>query len=582
VRSILKNVQRQLGQAVSGIAAPSLCELPVEELSLPTIGWLAEEDYSLAPTKMDAVNVSPISSPAQTSAALLSVPRTAAYPFQVVSVAHSSLPLLGDSDTKELRAELQASTVPNRVQRLTPPQSVSENLNRSLVTARRLPTEDCLALLLARFVVSGDLHKPLGRLVRTDGKRYSVEALVPEETLGTDTLQTPPLAFVGGGLGDRKAFEQTHGGGKRVTRGMSVWDLLLPLLQRPLNLNLGTVIDLPSNLYDFQFKGVGFLVETPSALLGDDMGTGKTVQTSVALRMLFQTAKIRTALVVCPLSVIPNWARELAKWAGNLAVTVVRGNKEHRAICWRQPAHIWLTTYDTLRNDLENVLTLRKGGFDLIALDEAQRIKNWNAGITRAVRQLRATYRWGLTGTPLENNTNELWAILNVLKPEISKGPLDWSQGIQSVLRPMFLRRRKQDVLKDLPPLAQNPVWLRLEFEQRKSYDQLEKQGVLELHAKGETITAQLIIVLLNKLKQVCNRCPRSGESSKLVWLRDSLDDIAAEGDKVLVFSQYTDERFAGADWLEKELANFGVLNYSKATSDSKRKTLLAAFKEKP
>ena len=181
----------------------------------------------------------------------------------------------------------------------------------------------------------------------------------------------------------------------------------------------------------------------------------------------------------------------------------------------------------------------------------------------------------------MENNTGELWTILNLLKPEISKGPLDWSQGIQSLLRPMFLRRRKQDVLTDLPSLVQNPVWVRLEYEQRKSYDQLEEQGVLELHAKGETITAQTIIVLLNKLKQVCNRCPRSGESSKLVWLRDSLDDIAAEGDKVLVFSQYTDERFAGADCLEKELANFGVLNYSKATSDQKRKELLAAFRDK-
>jgi SNF2 family DNA or RNA helicase len=489
--------------------------------------------------------------------------------------------LLGDSDTKELRAELNASTAPNRIRRLTNLLSVSENLNRTLKTTQRLLTEDCLALLLARFVVSEDLHKPLGRSARADGKRYSFEAQAPQEILVPGTIQTPPLAFVGATLGNHKSSEQASGGKQCVARGMSVWDLLLPLLQRPVNLELGTVVELPSNLWAFQIKGVEFLVETPSALLGDDMGTGKTVQASVALRILFQTAKVRTALIVCPLSVVPNWDRELAKWSGNLAVTVVRGDKERRAICWRQPAHVWLTTYDTLRNDLASVLMLRKGGFDLIALDEAQRIKNRNSGITSAVRELRATYRWGLTGTPLENNTDELWTILNVLKPGISQGPLDWSLGIQSVLRPMFLRRRKQDVLTDLPPLVQNPVWLRLEDEQRKSYDQLEKQGVLELHAKGETITAQTIIVLLNKLKQVCNRCPRTGESSKLVWLRDSLDDIAAAGDKVLVFSQYTDERFAGADWLEKELANFGALNYSKATTDRKRQELLAAFRDK-
>lgn len=479
--------------------------------------------------------------------------------------------------------KLRSSSAPNRIRRLTNPPGISENLHRKLTRSRPLRTEDCLALLMARCVVSDDLHKPLVRQAGADGKRYADKAQSPDKAPGVDKLEAPSLAFAGAGLGNRKAFEQERG---RVTRGMSVWDLLLPLLQRPVNLDFGTVVDLPSNLYSYQTKGVEFLLETRSALLGDDMGTGKTVQTAVALRMLFQTGKIRTALIVCPLSVIPNWDRELAKWAGNLAVTVVRGDKEHRKICWRQAAHVWLVTYDTLRNDIDHVLVSRKGGFDLVVLDEAQRVKNWSAGITRAVRTLRATYRWGLTGTPLENNTDELWTILNVLKPELSdlhrEGLLDWSEGIRSALRPMFLRRRKQDVLIDLPPLVQNPVWLRLEDEQRKSYDELEQRGVLELHAKGESITAQIIIVLLNKLKQVCNRCPRTGESSKLAWLRDSLEDIAAEDDKMLVFSQYTDERFAGADWLEKELADFGTLNYSSATSDKQRKTLLAAFKEKP
>ncbi len=555
----------------------------MEQITEPTVGWLPEADYSFRTPQTDAVSFPPISSPAQMSPALLSIPRNAACPFQVESVAHSPLPLLGDSDTKELRAELQASTAPNRIRRLTKPQSVSENLNRTLVTSRRLRIEDCLALLLARLVVSDDLHKPLARSAQADGKRYATEAQISEKAPGFEKLQTPPLAFGGARLGNRRAFEQARGvGNQRVTRRMSIWDLLLPLLQRPVNLDLGTVIDLPSNLYAFQTKGVEFLVETQSALLGDDMGTGKTVQTAVALRMLFQTAKIRTALIVCPFSVIPNWDRELAKWAGDLAVTVVRGDKEHRKTCWRQAAHIWLTTYDTLRNDLETVLTLRKGGFDLVALDEAQRVKNWSAGVTRAVRELRATYRWGLTGTPLENNTDELWTILNVLKPDISKGPLDWSEGIRSVLRPMFLRRKKQDVLVDLPPLVPKTQWLAIDGEQRKSYDRFEKNGVLELRGKGDkAITAQSVIVLLNKVKQLCNRCPNSGESSKMIWLKERLDTIAAEGDKALVFSQYTDERFAGADWLETELADFGALNYAKATSDIKRKALLAAFKEK-
>ncbi len=595
--SILQNIQKQVGKTASEIAVPTLVELPVQRLIDPSLGYLPREDFEIQPPA--AVSIPRDNSgwtglafvlPKQKAVELLEKAKVTEYSLgaapksyeigrgcwhlQNSPVLQFDLPLLARTGSE---SEILGSELLNRVRPLTELPSVSENVHRALTVLRPLRTEDCLALLLTRSVVSDDLHKPLARSARADGKRYQDKAQAPEKPVASDKLQTPP-GLVGAGIGNRKAFEQERG---RVTRGMNVWDLLFPLLQRPVNLDLGTAVELPSDLYPYQITGVDFLAANHAALLGDDMGTGKTVQTSVALKMLFQAGKIRTALIICPLSVIPNWDRELAKWAANLAVTVVRGDKEHRKICWRQSAHVWLTTYDTVRNDLENVLTLRKGGFDLVALDEAQRVKNWSSGVTQAVRQLRATYRWGLTGTPLENNTNELWTILNVLKPDISTGSLDWSEGIQGVLRPMFLRRRKQEVLTDLPPLVQNPVWLRLEDEQRKSYDQLEKQGVLELHAKGETITAQIIIVLLNKLKQICNRCPRSGESSKLVWLRDSLDDIAAQGDKALVFSQYTDERFGGADWLEKELADYGALNYSNASGDSKRKALLTKFVER-
>lgn len=564
----------------------------------PTNGWLAEDDYLFKPPKALAVNLSSNTAPPQLSLELLGAPSTTdvelGTPARTVETPETarllrsqvttlSLALLLESETEELRAKLRSSAAPNRIRRLTTTAVVSEDLHRKLAKLRPIHTEDCLALLLTRELVSDDFHKPLVRHARADGKRYADNIQTPEKPPIVDRLQTPKLALGGGEFGNRKAFEQDRG---RVKRGMSVWDLLLPVLQRPINLDFGTAIELPSNLYPYQTKGVEFLIEHPAALLGDDMGTGKTVQTSVALTMLFQTGKIRSAVIVCPLSVIPNWDRELAKWARKLAVTVVRGDKEQRRICWRQAAHVWLVTYDTLRNDLDEVLTLRKGGFDLIAMDEAQRVKNWSSGVTRAIRSLRATYRWGLTGTPVENDTDELWTILNVIKPDLRQlddaGRLDWSEGIRSVLRPMFLRRRKQDVLTDLPPLVPKSQWLAFGDEQRKSYDELEERGVLELHAKGETITAQSIMVLLNKLKQVCNRCPRSGESTKLVWLRERLETITAEGDKALVFSQYTDERFAGTDWLEKELTHYGILNYSKATSDKQRKSLLAAFKERP
>jgi len=536
------------------------------------------------------------------SGILLSIPRsnTGSLELLTETATETSLPLLGESETEELRAKAQASAASNHFLCLTKRPDFSDDFHRVFETPQPVSTKDCLTFLLSRasvsddlheppqrsqvfefptprIAVSDDLHKPLVRLARAGGKQFLPETKESEK-------QSPPKLM---SEQKKREFQEALqkakiSGNQRMIRGSGIWDLLLPLLQRPINLNLGTVVDLPSNLYGFQTKGVEFLLDTETVLLGDDMGTGKTVQAAVALRILFQTGKIRTALVVCPVSVIPNWSRELAKWAGNLAVTVVRGVKEYRKDCWRQPAHIWLTTYDTLRNDLEDVELLRKGEFGLIIADEAQRIKNRNAGLSKAIRELRANHRWGLTGTPLENHLEDVFSIFEFIKPGLFEARDYYPQEVQSVIKPYFLRRRKQDVLADLPPLVQNPVWLRLEDEQRKSYNELEEQGVLELHAKGETITAHNILVLIGKLKQVCNRCPRTGESSKMVWLRDSLDDITAEGDKALVFSQYVDERFAGANWIESELANFGTLNYSKATSDKKRKEMLAAFGEKP
>ena len=360
------------------------------------------------------------------------------------------------------------------------------------------------------------------------------------------------------------------------------WRLLLPVLQPPIDLSLGLNIGLASPLYPYQAKGIEFLADSQAALLGDDMGTGKTVQTSVALRVLLQQGKLRTALILCPLSVIPSWQRELSKWADNLKVTLVRGSKQQRHQKWDDPAHVWLTTYETLRNDLTDVLRLRKGKFDLIVIDEAQRVKNWSSKITCAIRDLKATYRWGLSGTPLENNIDELWNILNVLDPNISQKDPDWSTGLQNMLRPMFLRRRKEDVLQDLPELVNRPVWLALQDCQRESYDTLEEQGVLELNSKRTSITAHSIIVLLNRLKQICNRCPRSGESSKLDWLNDSLQDISSQGDKALIFTQFAEEDTAGAQWLSRMLAGFNPLYYGDANTDSKRAVLLAAFEKNP
>jgi SNF2 family DNA or RNA helicase len=261
----------------------------------------------------------------------------------------------------------------------------------------------------------------------------------------------------------------------------------------------------------------------------------------------------------------------------------VRGSKQHREICWQRPAHIWLTTYDTLRNDIETVLRSRQDGFGLVVADEAQKIKSPSIGISRALREISAEFKWGLTGTPLENSLDDVFSIFAFLKPGLFKVMWYRADEVKTIMQPYFLRRRKQDVLTDLPAIREDEVWLQLENEQRASYDRLEREGVLDLHQRGrDAITTTSILSLLTKLKQVCNRCPASDESSKLTWLRDSLESITAEGDKALIFTQYKLEDKSGADWLEKELLEYGVLNYGQATSDSKRAGLLKRFQNDP
>lgn len=381
--------------------------------------------------------------------------------------------------------------------------------------------------------------------------------------------------------GYRKSFKRvrqdsTH---TSVTR-LSPWDMLLPILQPPVNFDFIDVLDLPPRCapYPYQWDGIKFLVERDGALLGDDMGTGKTVQSILAMRLLFQRGDIKSALIVCPLSVLPHWDREMERWSPNLHVTVVRGNKEHREYCWYYTTHVWITTYDTLRQDMASNEAKLKDKFDLVILDEAQRIKNPGTGVTKAVRNLETSYRWGLTGTPIETKLDDLVAIYAYLRPGLLHYEGLTPTAARTAIKPFFLRRRKADVLKDLPEKHEFPVYLRFEDAQKHTYQQMERERVLHLHEKGEMITAGNILILISELKKICNRDRITGESVKLTWLLENLEDVIAESDKVLVFTQYRQENFGGAEWLEKTLSEYGALNYGRAKSDSKRQEILRAF----
>lgn len=360
---------------------------------------------------------------------------------------------------------------------------------------------------------------------------------------------------------------------KKTATGIDIFDLILPILTPPPNLQTLNEFLPGKELYPYQIQGIEFLANSEAALLADEMGLGKTIQAVVSLLILFHTGKISSALIICPRSVFTSWGRELESWAPGIHVSGIRGSKVLRELKWSTLSHVYLTTYETLREDLE---CLPNKNFDLCILDEVQRIKNPTTQVTKSVREIDARIRWGLSGTPLENRVEELVSILAYLKPGLLKyDDAGWPDLVMKKIKPYFLRRRKTDVLKDLPEKVKNLVWISLSPAQQVAYDLAEKEGVVALNEQGESVTIQHILALITKLKQICNVDIVSGESSKLEHLKDKLESIKEQGDKALVFSQFPEKTLR---FLEANLQEHQPLMYHGGLSDGQRDDIVTKF----
>lgn len=384
------------------------------------------------------------------------------------------------------------------------------------------------------------------------------------------------------------------------------FDLIFPILQPPLGDNFDSPIAFPQELYNFQRPGIRFLIEQKGALLGDEMGLGKTIQAICATRFLFRLGKISNCLILCPRSVLATWEKELWEWASELRLIKIRGTREQRQISWNCPAHVYLITYETLRQDLLSSLAIYKSKasknfslfeenvekesenipiediakkeFDLIILDEIQKIKNPKAAITKAARSIDASLRWGLSGTPLENRLEELISIFAYLKPgllTVSDATKPWK--VKKAIKPYFLRRRIAEAIPDLPEKVHEEKWFELSPSQREKYDLAEKEGIIALDEKGESITVTHIFALITKLKQICNIDPVSKESSKLEYLTEGLEEITELGDKALIFSQYPEKTLK---LIEPMLKKFDPVVYHGALSDKQRNQMVKKFQE--
>jgi SNF2 family DNA or RNA helicase len=326
-------------------------------------------------------------------------------------------------------------------------------------------------------------------------------------------------------------------------------------------------------LRPYQVRGyswLGFLRRWGlGACLADDMGLGKTIQTLALIQRDYHANGKRPTLLICPTSVVGNWQKEAARFTPDLAVMIHHGVTRAKGAAFQQQAErhaIVVSSYALLQRDFEHLKPVNWAG---VILDEAQNVKNPETKQSKAARVLGADYRIALTGTPVENNVGDLWAIMEFLNPEFlgtqtefkrtffvpiqAYRDVEATERLKRLTGPFLLRRLKTDpsIIADLPQKNEMKVFCTLTREQASLYAAVVKDMTGELESadrRGGGIQRRgLVLATLMKLKQVCNHpaqflgdnSPLPGRSGKLARLTEMLEEALSEGDKALIFSQF-------------------------------------------
>jgi superfamily II DNA or RNA helicase len=353
-------------------------------------------------------------------------------------------------------------------------------------------------------------------------------------------------------------------------------------------------------LYPYQVRGALFAAYRGRCILGDDMGLGKTVQTMSAVELLARERNVERVLVVAPASVKYQWETEIRRFTDR-PVQVIEGGSRQRRAQYAQPTFYRLINYETVLRDLDE---LNAWHADLIVLDEAQRIKNWEAKVSRAVKKLRSRYALVLTGTPLENKLEELYSIVQFvddrrLGPAFQflhehrviddKGKLIGYRNLDKIrekLEPILLRRTRQEVLKQLPERTDNLVFVEMTDQQRGPY--LDQQTTLArlVHKKYLTeVDRRRVMCCITNMRMLCNSTflydKQTNVSPKLEEFAELMKELVLEGPhKVVVFSQWELMLRKVREVLERLQIDHTILHGGVPGKD--RRALLERFREDP
>jgi superfamily II DNA or RNA helicase len=360
--------------------------------------------------------------------------------------------------------------------------------------------------------------------------------------------------------------------------GPPYMDWLKPYLEPAPALDQKSVlIGFPRTLRPYQVEAVKALLSHEGYLLADDLGTGKTVAVCTALQSLFQYRKLRRALIVCLEGRRRHWVRHLDTWSPGLVLTVVYGDLAQRRLDWIMPAHVYLTDYQTLAEDIENgALSGDDLAFDLVVFDDAHTLHTRPSQRLPAFQRLSAKQRWGLTGVaPREA---EAWlSIFTILTPDRARGGADITlPDLRHRFLPFTLHRTKADLASQLPRIARTELWVDLDPRQAKAYEAVlahEQNRLIEL---GGAATPSHVEAAVARLKQVCNFAPDLLDGAKVRLLLNLVEEISAIGAKVVVFSQFRQE---GLDRLQRALEPYGTMRLDSSLPEADRGQAMWLFR---
>ena len=382
---------------------------------------------------------------------------------------------------------------------------------------------------------------------------------------------------------DEKAFENDFMGSKDFFEGIN--ELPKEEVEYP---------KLNATLRDYQkygYKWLKYLTDNNlGACLADDMGLGKTLQ-AIALLSNLHEEKKKKSMVIMPKSLIYNWENEIKKFAPKLKVGVYYGiNRDFSSL---KKVDVILTTYGTIRNDIENLL---ENKFDLLILDESQNIKNINSQTTKAVLLLNAKKRVALSGTPIENNLLELYSLFRFLNPEMFGSVQRFTNSyilpiqkysdtstieeLKKKIYPFLLRRVKKEVLEDLPDKIEKLVYVDMNDEHRRFYEERRRYyySLLEKNTSSQgNFDKFFVLQAINELRHIVSSPELETKkiiSSKKEVLIENVIEAIENNHKVLVFVNYLSSIESICDSLKEN-----KIKYLKMTGQTKdRQTLVDKF----